>query len=148
MNISFYFINYFIYLHSKFCTPFFPSMISAPHAPLLCFWEGAPQPTHSHSTLLASTFPQASSFYRINYILSHWNQIRQYSATYVADATDQPDHICSFVSSLAAGSSEESRLADTVVLPMGLQTSLTSSVLPPVPQFFDRGPRSKSNVWL
>lgn len=67
-----FFINYFIHLHSKYCSPFLvlPPQILHP-IPLFFASERVflYLSTHSHLSLLASPFPGALSFYRIKFIL-------------------------------------------------------------------------------
>jgi hypothetical protein len=53
----------------------------------------------------------------------------QSSATYVAYSEDMV-HVCYWVDILVSAISEESRLVDTVVLPVGLQSPLAPPVLP------------------
>jgi hypothetical protein len=49
-----------------------------------------PLPLRGCSPPPVSLHPGASSLYKIRYILSHWGQTRQSSATYVSVALDQP----------------------------------------------------------
>jgi hypothetical protein len=49
---------------------------------------------------------------------------------------DEPAHACSLVCGLASGGSEESRLVDTVVLPMVLQSPWVPSVLLLTPPYW------------
>ena len=42
-----------------------------PRPPSLCFYEGAPSPTHSHLTTLAVLYTGASSLYRTKGLSSH-----------------------------------------------------------------------------
>lgn len=86
--------------------------------------------THPTSPQLTSSFPRASSFNRINYILCYWCQPRQFSATYLMGATDQPMYAVCLEAYPVSRSSELSGLVDTLVLPMGLQTPSASPILP------------------
>jgi hypothetical protein len=61
-----------------------------------------------------SYHPGASSLFKIMDIFSHRSQTRKSSATYVPGAP-----VCSLVDGLVSGSSQSSRLFDTVELPVG-----------------------------
>jgi hypothetical protein len=112
------FLNYFIYLHSKCCTPCSPpSQTFLPHPPPLCLWEGAsptthPPPPHSSPIL-------GHQVYRIRLTLFHWGQTRQSGLCYTYTRGHVPAHVCSLVGGLVSGSSQGSWLVYTVVLPRG-----------------------------
>jgi hypothetical protein len=115
-----YFINCFIFLHSKCCSP------SCPPPRVLHF---TPLPFASEMSLSTppSTFLGYLSLYRIRCIFSHWGQTRKSSTTYV-QGWHGPAHVCSLVGVLVSGSSQGSGLVVTVALSMGLQSAL--SILP------------------
>ena len=86
------FIYYlFIYIPNvvSLSSPF--SKSSSPHPPSpLPLRGGFIHPPHTSPVQHASSFPGASNLYTIRCILSHEDQTRQSSATYVQEATDQP----------------------------------------------------------
>jgi hypothetical protein len=91
-----------------------------PPPPLLCLWEVPP-------LLFLSSYPGASTFFRIRCILSLWGQRRKPFATYVLRA---PCHEGLLVGDSVSVSSQSSRLVDTIWLPMWwLSHSVTSILL-------------------
>jgi hypothetical protein len=76
-------INYFLFTSQMLSILLVPALRIFHHiSHSLCLWEGAASS--------ASPFPGTPSLYRIRHILSHWYQARQFSATHMPRALDQP----------------------------------------------------------
>ena len=118
-----FFINYFIHLHSKYWPPswsYLPEFFTPSHP--LSLWEGAhptlwhpPSLGHHVSTELGSSSPTEA---RQGIPLLHMCQGHQNSSVFP------------LAGGLVFGSSQGSRLVDTVVLPMGLSSLSAPSSLP------------------
>jgi hypothetical protein len=74
--VLFYWLNYSVYLHSRcpsFLDPLDEYFTSFPSAlPLSGCFTTHPHSTNPTSSPRAFFFPEASSFYRIRHIFSHW----------------------------------------------------------------------------
>jgi len=127
--LSFLKSNYLIYLHPKCCplswSPPTPFLYSISQSPLLlrgCFRTYPPTPIsplhhlpllgHQVSKGLSTSFPRPDKAV-LCYI---WDR--------------GPAHVCSLIGDLVSGSSEGCGLVNTVVLPIGLQSSSAPSILP------------------
>lgn len=128
MLFLFYQFILFIYILN---VPSFPgslSQSSSSHPPSPYLWKGTA--THIHpdlTTSSSSSFPGASSLYRIRHSLFHWSQTRHSSATYVSGALGlRPAFVCSLVGDFVSGNSQGSRLVDT----FRLSTQLPSTSPP------------------
>jgi hypothetical protein len=109
-SFSFSSINYFIYLNPKFPPPS-PPQCSFLHPPFPSFSERVPLPQ-------ISPLSKVSSLYRIKCILSHWGRLGS-PLLHMCPGLG-PAHVYSLVGSLVYGSSQESRLVETVSLSIGL----------------------------
>jgi hypothetical protein len=127
--LLFCFIDYFIYLHFKCCSPSQFLLHKPPFQPSPCFYEGTPPPTHP-------LLPYCPS------IPLHWGidslQDQEPPIPLMPDAnlchtcswSHESLHVYSLVGGLVTGSSEGGGvwLVDIVVLPMGLQFPSAPSV--------------------
>jgi hypothetical protein len=155
-NFSFSFFYYLVFFLFDFykldisfiCISKFSPFLAPPPKPSIqspspCFYEGVPPPTHPLPPLCPHIpYTGALSLHGTKDLCSHWCPTRPSSSTYTAGAMGPSLHVYSLVDGLVSGTSGGILLVDNVVLPMGLQTLSTPSVL------FHWGLHAQSNGWL